>query len=85
MSQPVDKFTDGPIHISIFENNGPKGAFRAATIQLRYKDKNDEWQTGSSYGLGDLKYLERAAKEARTRIENWQRQNKATSNPKNAA
>ena len=47
MSQPVDKFTDGSVHVSIFENDGPKGAFRAATIQLRYKDKNDdEWKTG---------------------------------------
>jgi hypothetical protein len=83
MTQPVDKFTDGPVHVSIFENEGPRGAFRAATIQLRYKDKSNEWQTGSSFGLGDLKHLERAAKEARTRIENWQQHNKPTQ--KNAA
>jgi hypothetical protein len=84
MSQPVDKFNEGSVHVSIFENSGPKGAFRTATIQLRYKDKeSDEWKTGASYGLGDLKNLEKAAKEARTRIEAWQQQNKPT--PKNAA
>jgi hypothetical protein len=82
MSQPVDKFTDGSVHVSIFENDGIKGAFRAATIQLRYKDKNDdEWKTGGSYSVADLKHLERAAREARTRIENWQQRNKASNGP----
>ena len=44
--KPVDKFTDGRVHVSIWENSGVKGAFRAATFQLRYKDQRDEWQTG---------------------------------------
>ena len=82
--KPVDKFQDGSIHVSIWEKEGVKGAFRTASFQLRYKDSQDEWQTGSSYSLGDLKHLERAAKEARTRIENWQQANKA-SHPKSAA
>jgi len=82
--QPVDKFTEGHIHVSIWENQGVKGAFRSATIQLRYKD-GDEWKTGSSYGPVDLKHLESAAKEARTRIEKWQQENKASDAPKNAA
>lgn len=83
MSQPVEKFSDGSVHVSIFENDGPKGAFRTATIQLRYKDKNGDWQTGNSFSLGDLKHLERAATEARSRIETWQQQNNPK--PKNAA
>jgi hypothetical protein len=38
--QPVDKFTEGNVHVAIWENDGPRGAFRSATIQLRYKDKD---------------------------------------------
>jgi hypothetical protein len=85
MSQPVDKFTEGNIHVSIFENAGPKGAFRTAAMQLRYKDKGGEWQTGASYSIGDLKHLERAAKEARERIQNWQQQTKGSPAPKTAS
>jgi hypothetical protein len=83
--KPVDKFTDGRIHVSIWENNGIKGAFRAATFQLRYKDQQDEWQTGQSFGASDLKHLENAAKEARTRIENWNQANKTKLTPQAAA
>jgi hypothetical protein len=31
--KPVDKFRDGPVHASIWENQGPKGAFRTAGIR----------------------------------------------------
>jgi hypothetical protein len=59
--KPVERFHDGPVHLSIWENEGVKGAFRTATFQLRYKDKEkDEWHTGTSYGLSDLEHLERA-------------------------
>jgi hypothetical protein len=68
--KPVDKFHDGPVHVSIWENTGSKGAFRAATVQLRYKDdKSGEWRDGTSYGVYDLKHLETAAAEARAHRE----------------
>jgi hypothetical protein len=73
--RPIDKFVNGPIHVSIWENLGPKGAFRVATLQLRYKDENKGWTTGKSYGASDLQHLELAAREARLRIENWQQRN----------
>jgi len=69
--KPADKFHEGPVHVSIWENTGPKGAFRTASFEIRYK-KADQWQTSHSYGAGDLKHMETAAKEARTRIEQWQ-------------
>jgi len=82
--KPVEKFTEGNVHVSIWENEGPKGAFRTASMQLRYKDKSsDEWKTGASYSASDLKNLEKAAQEARRRIETWQQQNKPA--PQNAA
>ena len=74
--KPVDKFHDGSVHVSIWENPGPKGAFRTASFQLRYKDKQEQWQTGYSYGPSDLAHLEKAAKEARDRINTWQQQQK---------
>lgn len=72
--KPVDKFHDGSVHVSIWENAGPKGAFRTASFELRYRDKEQQWQTGHSYTVSDLKHLEAAAQEARTRIENWQQE-----------
>lgn len=79
--KPVDKFTDGPVHVSIWENQGAKGAFRTATVQLRYKDGQDKWQTGTSYNSSDLMHLECAAREARSRIESWRHSQSANKGP----
>jgi hypothetical protein len=69
--KPVDKFRDGPVHASIWENQGPKGAFRTASFELRYKDSEQQWQSGHSYSDSALLHLEKAANEARSRIEKW--------------
>jgi len=71
-NKPADKFREGPVHVSIWEKQGVNGTFRVASFELRYK-KDEEWQTSHSYGASDLKFLESAAKEARHRIESWQR------------
>jgi hypothetical protein len=70
--KPIDKFIDGPVHVSIWENAGTKGAFRSASFEIRYKDAQENWQTGRSYTASNLKHLESAAREARARIEVWQ-------------
>jgi len=75
--KPVDKFRDGPVHASIWENQGPKGAFRTASFELRYKDSQDQWQSGHSYNDSALLHLEKAASEARSRIEKWRQTNAA--------
>jgi hypothetical protein len=72
-NKPVDKFNDGPIHVSIWENEGAKGAFRVASFEIRYRDTQEQWQTGKSYTPSALLHLESAAREARARIENWRR------------
>lgn len=69
--KPVDKFRDGPVHVSIWENQGPRGAFRTASFELRYRDKQKQWQSGHSYSDSALLHLEKAANEARSRIESW--------------
>jgi hypothetical protein len=74
--RPLDKFHEGSVHVSIWKNEGPKGAFLTASFEVRYRDKEQNWQTSHSYGAADLRHMENAAKEARTRIETWQQQNK---------
>ena len=78
--KPVDRFREGSVHVSIWENDGPKGAFRTASFQLRYKDGQEQWRTGHSYAQSDLNHLEIAAREARARIENWHRTRSAKRN-----
>ena len=73
-NRPVERFHEGSVHVSIWENEGVNGAFRTASFQLRYRDGNNEWRTGTSYGVSDLSNLEKAAKEARERIGAWQQQ-----------
>jgi hypothetical protein len=80
-NKPVDKFIEGPVHVSIWENSGSKGAFRSASFELRYKNDQDQWQTGRSYSASNLKHLESAAHEARSRIESWQQANPAKPAP----
>src|SRR5580704_16054330 len=74
-NKPVDKFIEGPVHVSIWENSGSKGAFRSASFELRYKNDQEQWQTSRSYSASNLKHLESAAREARSRIESWQKAN----------
>ena len=47
--EPVDKFQDGPVQVSIFQNPSSKGDFRTATLEARYKDKDGQFQTSHSY------------------------------------
>jgi hypothetical protein len=82
--QPVEKFSHGKVEVSIWENESVKGKFRNATVQLPYKHDKKGWQSGS-YGVNDLEDLESAAREARSRIKNWQEQSKAKPEPEPAA
>ena len=60
MSRPVENFREGNISVSIFENDGPKGEFRSAAIQLRYKDKESgEWKQVPAMGQGTWRVLRR--------------------------
>jgi hypothetical protein len=80
INRPVDRFNDGPVHVSIWEKNGTKGLFRTASFQLRYRDGED-WRTSQSYGPSDIEHLEKAAHEAHTRIERWHQEQKQAPAP----
>jgi len=58
---------------------------QGAELDPEVVQQHDEWQTGHSFGASELKHLENAAREARTRIENWQKANKVGEQPKSAA
>ena len=62
--KPADRFREGPVHVSIWENEGSNGAFRTASFEIRFR-KGEDWQSGTSYGLSELAHLEIAAKQAR--------------------
>jgi len=62
--RPVEKFHEGRVHVSIFPNESSKGTFHTASYQVRYTDKNEEWQTGHSYSKRDCENLAKAATKA---------------------
>lgn len=62
--RPVEKFHVGRVHVSIFPQESSKGTFHTANFQLRYKDKNEEFQTGYSYSRRDAEDLAKAAEKA---------------------
>ena len=80
--KPVEKFRDGPVHASIWQNQGAKGAFRVASFELRYRDAQNQWQSGHSYTSSTLLHLESAAREAHARIERWQQANRRNQSPR---
>ena len=54
---PVDKFQEGPFQVSIWQNPSSKGDFRTATLDRRYKGKDEEFHTSRSYSASDLSIL----------------------------
>ena len=74
---PVDKFQEGPFQVSIWQNPSSKGDFRTATMDRRYMGKDEKFHTSHSYTASDLEHMEKAAREARGRINRWQEENRA--------
>jgi len=74
---PVEKFQEGPFQVSIFQNPSSRGDFRTATMDRRYKGKDEQFHTSRSYTASDLDHLEKAAREARLRITRWQEETRS--------
>jgi len=56
---PEKKFSTGAISATIWRNNAkdPKGqpvTYNSVSLQRRYKDKNDAWQSTNSLRVNDL-------------------------------
>ena len=68
-AQPVDRVKIGLIESAIWKNVDTDGNVRYnATIQRRYIDKDENWQSTASYGRDDLLVLAKVADLAHTRI-----------------
>lgn len=61
MAKPEKKFQHGGVSASIFVNelsvNGQVVEKMTVSPQRSYKDKNDEWQTSTSFGINDIPKL----------------------------
>jgi hypothetical protein len=75
--EPVDKFQDGPVQVSIFQNPSSKGDFRTAKLEVRYKDKDGQFQTSHSYTASVLKHIASASISASEKISQWEEENKS--------
>ncbi len=58
MTQPLKKFRAGQVSCALWENdamvNGRQISMLKATIERRYKDKNDSWQSSNSFGRNEI-------------------------------
>ena len=57
--KPICKFQVGQVSAALWENkittkNGNEVDMLKATVQRRYKDKNGEWQSSSSFGRSEI-------------------------------
>ncbi len=63
--QPAAVLRSGNVKATIWENQGPKGAFFSATFARPYKDAEGNWQNASNFGFYDLESLMNVALEAK--------------------
>lgn len=60
-NKPVFKARMGSITGDVWANNSEKGKFYTVSIQRSYLDKEQNWQTSSSYRRNDLPKVVRVA------------------------
>ncbi len=79
MAGPLKKFRAGQITCALWENeakvNGRSVRMLKATVERRYKDKNNQWQSSNSFGRNEIplvKYCLDRAFEAITEEQNVQ-------------
>ena len=54
-NKPIKEFSDGPIKVAVWLNEGEHGPRYSVTCRRRYKDKAaDEWKDSDSYGQDDI-------------------------------
>jgi len=57
--KPVEKFTAGQVSAALWENeittsNGNKATVLKASIQRRYKDKDGQWKSSTSFSRNEI-------------------------------
>lgn len=65
MGQPLTRFTNGKIQLSVWENEGAKGRYHSIRIGKRYKDpKTGEWKDTGGFFAGELPQLQGLLQQA---------------------
>lgn len=65
MAQPLTRFTNGKIQLSVWENDGAKGKYHSIKIGKRYKDpKTGEWRDSGGFFAGELSQLQGLLQQA---------------------
>lgn len=65
MGQPLTRFTNGKIQLSVWENEGAKGRYHSIRIGKRYKDpKTGEWKDSGGFFAGELPQLQGLLQQA---------------------
>ena len=58
MAKPVAKFRAGPVSAAIWENeitvNGKKTVILKASVERRFKDKDGQWKSSTSFGRNEI-------------------------------
>ena len=58
MTKPVAKFRAGPVSAAIWENeitvNGKKAVMLKASVERRYKDKDGQWKSSTSFSRNEI-------------------------------
>jgi len=58
MPEPLKTFRAGQVSCAIWENeakiNGQKVTMLKATVERRYKDKNDQWKSSNSFSRNEI-------------------------------
>lgn len=58
-NQPEKRFSTGVVSATVWKNQGKTKAgeetsYNTISLQRRYRDKNDEWQSTNSFRINDL-------------------------------
>ena len=68
MNQPLKKFRAGQVSCALWENevvmNGKAVTLLKATVERRYKDKNDEWKSSNSFSRNEIPLVKYCLDEA---------------------
>ncbi|MDX2147935.1 MAG: hypothetical protein SFZ23_10465 [Planctomycetota bacterium] len=67
-AKPIHTIRIGAIQAAIWSNPGQHGPFYNVTLDRRFRDAAEQWQSSSSFGRDDLLILAKIADAAHTYI-----------------
>ena len=67
-AKPIHTIRIGAIQAAIWSNPGQHGPFYNVTLDRRFRDAAEQWQSSSSFGRDDLLVLAKIADAAHTYI-----------------